>query len=228
MNKYKYILLSFFSLLFSCLSVFSKHFILIAKPGSGKGTFANYIARKYKYIHIGAGDLYRQRSDNNLPASMDILTKIMQKRILFAVEKNQKFILDNAISCWPDWKSWKSFFKSNNLTNDICFIVLEASDQICLNRMRHRIICKKCFNVCKESPELSCEEQKCNECGNKLSRRSKDQNDTFSRKRFNYYYQKTAPLIKTLEESNKYKVIKISSEKDLETLYSIYDRLDAL
>jgi adenylate kinase family enzyme len=228
MTTFKYILLSFFSLIFYCAPIFSKHFILIGRAGSGKGAFANYMAKKYNYIHIGAGDLYRERNDNHLSVDINSLTKIMKKRILLAITNKQKFILDNAIYNWSSWKSWRSFFNKHNLTQDICFIVLEASDQTCLDRIKHRVICKKCFNVCTELTKLSLQEQKCSECGNNLSIRSRDRDDARSRLRFYYYHLQTTPLIRSIEESKEYTVIRISSEKDLEELYTIYDKLNNL
>jgi adenylate kinase family enzyme len=218
----------FFSLLLCATTFFAQNFVLIARPGSGKGTFANYMAKKHHYIHIGLGDLYRQRHDNNLPVTGRILTKILKKRMELAIQNNQKFILDNVISSLDDWKVWKSFLKKNNITNDICFLILEASQQTCKNRMKQRVICRKCFGVYQQSPELSLKNYKCPECANSLSIRSQDRIDKFVLQRFINYDQKTIPLIQEIEKLGQFKVIKISSEKKLEELYEIYDKLNNL
>ena len=38
--------------------------ILFGKPGSGKGTQAEFIKEKYKLVHISTGDLFRQNIKN--------------------------------------------------------------------------------------------------------------------------------------------------------------------
>ena len=38
--------------------------ILFGKPGSGKGTQAEFIKEKYELVHISTGDLFRQNIKN--------------------------------------------------------------------------------------------------------------------------------------------------------------------
>ncbi len=38
--------------------------ILFGKPGSGKGTKAEFVRKKYGLIHISTGDLFRQNIKN--------------------------------------------------------------------------------------------------------------------------------------------------------------------
>ncbi|MCX5921894.1 MAG: nucleoside monophosphate kinase [Candidatus Dependentiae bacterium] len=51
------------AVLFLCLVVHQsfglKHFVLLSAPGSGKGTFSQYMVEKYGYIQICPGDMYR-------------------------------------------------------------------------------------------------------------------------------------------------------------------------
>ena len=37
-----------------------KNFVLFGKPGSGKGTQAEHLSRKYELYHISTGDLFRK------------------------------------------------------------------------------------------------------------------------------------------------------------------------
>jgi len=39
--------------------------ILFGKPGSGKGTQAEFVKNKYDLIHISTGDLFRNNISNN-------------------------------------------------------------------------------------------------------------------------------------------------------------------
>ena len=222
MLKSTYLVTYFVSLTWYFIPITSKHWVLISPPGSGKGTLSQYMVEKYGYIHIGAGDIYRKRMRNNASVEPAIFLEILKRYMVTAIQNNQKIILDNAIASQAQFRFWKSFFQMHNITNDVCFIVLQASDQTCMNRIKQRLVCTKCFNVCKK---LSSKNQHCSQCGNILSKRNED-NDTFVKKRFQYYHQKINPVIKEIEES--FQVIKISSEQSLETLYSIYDELHNL
>ncbi len=226
MLKMKFNILSFFVCACYSLFVFSKHFILISAPGSGKGTFSQYMAEKYGYVHIGKGDIYRQRVDDNLSVDNHTLMKIMKRRILKAVESGKKFIFDNAIDSEDNFEYWKSFFKKHKITEDICFVLFEASDETCINRIKNRLICRNCCYVSKRHPEIPAKYQRCIKCGNKLSTRIEDSLGIIIKWRFKNYYQKIDSMIPKVEKS--FNVIKISSEQSLKTLYDIYDTLHDL
>lgn len=217
--KLKYLLL----IIFHVTVLYSKHFIVICAPGSGKGTFSNYMSKKHGYVHIGMGDIYRKRFDEGKSTESNVLMQIMMQQILTAIKNKKQFILDNAIGSENCWGYWLAFFEKNNLTNDICLIVLEASDKTCMHRMKHRLICKKCFNVSKEIPGLSIKNQKCKECGSSLSIRPQDRIARDVKQRFVNYHQKIIPVIKKIEQI--FPVIKISTEQSLNTLYKLYDEL---
>lgn len=225
MLKLKYIVL-YFLLSFYAPDSMPKHFILISAPGSGKGTFSQYMAKKYGYVHIGLGDICRTRIDNHQSIESKVLNKILRKHMIKTIKNDKQFILDNAITGKECWSQWEAFFEEYNLIDKICFLVLEASDETCINRMKNRIICRKCFHVSKKRTGLAVHDHQCKECGNRLSIRNEDHDSQFLQKRFNRYHEKTNPLIKKLEKS--YHVIKISSEQDLKDLYAIYDQLHTL
>lgn len=226
MLKMRYIILSF--LMGTCYSllIFSKHFVLISAPGSGKGTFSQYMAEKYGYEHIGKGDIYRQRADDNLSVDSHTLMKIMKRRILKAIGSGKNFILDNAIESEANFQYWKSFFKKHNITEDIYFVLFEASDETCINRIKNRLICRNCCYVSTRDPKMSYKNQRCIKCGNKLSIRIEDSFSLIIKWRFKNYYQKIDSMIPVVEKS--FNVIRISSEQALKTLYGIYDKLNDL
>lgn len=214
-----------------CIIIFftnieSKHFVVISKPGSGKGTFSNYMAKKYNYVHIGLGDLTRSRKDNNQSTSLHILNKILKTHIEKTIKKSKQFILDNAITSKSNWHFWETFFHEKMLFDDIYFLVLDASDTTCISRMKDRLICKNCFNVCKKTMGIPITQHICKDCGNKLTIRQEDHDSKFLKQRFEKYHQIIEPIIKKLEKS--YKVIRISSEQPLQDLYTIYDKLHHL
>lgn len=223
MLRNKYIFTFLFSLVLNPIIISSKHFVLISAPGSGKGTFSQYMAKKYGYVHIGLGDICRNRIDRHKSIESKVVNQIMQKQITKAIKNHKNFILDNAITSKKSWELWIEFFKEHNIINDIYYIVLEASDEICISRVKDRLICKNCFNVCTKHKNIPSENQKCTECGTNLSIRKQDHDPSFLIKRFKHYHTQINPIIDTIEKS--YTVIKISSEQPLERLYKIYDEL---
>jgi len=204
----------------------SKNFVVLSKPGSGKGTFSHYMSQKYNYVHIGLGDLTRTRKDNHQSITSQVLNKILKKYIQQTVKNNKYFILDNVITSKNNWKEWQAFFEEKELFNDLYFIVLDASDETCISRMKDRLICRKCFNVTKKIDGIPLSKHNCKDCGNTLTIRQDDHNQQFLQKRFEKYHQIIEPIIQKIEKS--YKVIRISSEQPLEDLYKVYDQLHNL
>lgn len=226
MLKVKYIALSFLICANYSWVILTKHFVLISAPGSGKGTFSQYMAQEYGYEHIGKGDIYRHRVDTHESVDNHTLTKIMKARILKALESSKRFILDNAIDSEANFEYWKAFFKKHNIAEDICFVLFEASDETCIDRIKNRLICRNCCYVSKRNFKIPVKNHRCVKCGNKLSVRIEDSLDLIIKWRFRNYYQKIDSIIPIVEKS--FNVIRISSEQSLKILYAIYDQLHDL
>lgn len=226
MFKIKTIIIFFFTVTLYTQENFPKHFIVISKPGSGKGTFSNYMSKKYGYVHIGLGDLTRTRKDNHQSTTSKVLNKILKQHIQTTVKNKKQFILYNAIISKKNWESWEKFFKEIDIINDIYFIVLDAADETCLYRIKDRLICSKCYNVTKKRNDISISEHYCKDCGIRLTIRKSDCDQQFLQQRFEKYHRVIEPIIKKLEKA--YKVIHIASEQPLQNLYTIYDQLHTI
>lgn len=226
MNKILYSLRFLSIIVCSFTTIICKNFILVSAPGSGKGTFSQYMAKKYGYVHIGLGDLLRTRIAHRRSLKKNLLNKILKKQILQTIKNGQQFILDNAVTSEESWQSWKDFFQGHQLLQDIYFLSFEASDETCLSRMKDRLICRNCFHVSQKTSDMMLCDQQCKECGNPLSIRNGDHNTLFLQKRFHHFHTKTEPFLEQLKKT--YPVIKISSEQPLQNLYKIYDKLHKL
>lgn len=201
---------------------YTKHFVFLSSPGSGKGTFSQYMVQKYNYVHIGTGDIHRWRNDHNLSTQNNIIQEIIIDKISKALENNQNFILDNVISSENSLNFWTNLFRKYKIADQVYFLVLQASDKTCINRMKNRLICRKCFHVSSTTKK----EKKCEQCGNVLTIRSGDHNSKFLKKRFKKYHENIETL--TREIHYPFKLIEISSEQPLEILYKKYDKLHNL
>ena len=83
------------------------NFILFGPPGSGKGTQAVQLARKFDLVHISTGDLFRHEMSNDTPLGLeaksymakgelvpDAITIGMLKNKMEAMTEARGFILD--------------------------------------------------------------------------------------------------------------------------------------
>ena len=124
--------------------------VIFGKPGSGKGTQAEFLKFKYNLIHISTGDLFRHHIINKTPLGLkvnsilengDVVPDKLTIEILEnEVKKNKKasgFIFDGFPRTINQAKKLDDFLES--LAMQISFtIALEAEDEILLNRLFKR------------------------------------------------------------------------------------------
>tara|TARA_B110000438_G_scaffold303723_1_gene366770 strand:- start:1759 stop:2334 length:576 start_codon:yes stop_codon:yes gene_type:complete len=162
--------------------------ILFGKPGSGKGTQAEFLKKKYNLVHISTGDLFRNNIKNKtqlgllaksyidkgglVPDEVTIEMLINQVNINHDVNG---FIFDGFPRTISQAEALDSFMKSINM-KITATISLEAEDSILEERLIKR---------------------------GQLSGRTDDQDIDKIRNRFNEYNTKTSPLKKYYNSINK-------------------------
>jgi len=162
--------------------------ILFGKPGSGKGTQAEFLKKNYNLVHISTGDLFRNNIKNKtqlgllaksyidkgglVPDQDTIEMLINQVNINHDVNG---FIFDGFPRTISQAEALDSFMKSINM-KITATISLEAEDSILEERLIKR---------------------------GQLSGRTDDQDIDKIRNRFNEYNTKTSPLKKYYNSMNK-------------------------
>ncbi|MFQ3350851.1 MAG: adenylate kinase [Candidatus Marivariicella framensis] len=162
--------------------------ILFGKPGSGKGTQAEFLKKNYNLVHISTGDLFRNNIKNKtqfgllaksyidkgglVPDQVTIEMLINQVNINHDVNG---FIFDGFPRTISQAEALDSFMKSINM-KITATISLEAEDSILEERLIKR---------------------------GQLSGRTDDQDIDKIRNRFNEYNTKTFPLKKYYNSMNK-------------------------
>lgn len=130
-----------------------KNFILIGPPGSGKGTQAKLLLKKFKsYYYISTGQLFRnlagKKTDvgervktvvesGGLPFD-DLATTLWMYEIAFNVKKNQGFIADGFPRRLQEAKDLDEFLKFLNREKNTKFLLLEISEKEALKRLPKR------------------------------------------------------------------------------------------
>ena len=124
--------------------------VLFGKPGSGKGTQANFIKNMYNLIHISTGDVFRYNISNNTDLGkmaksyMDkgdlVPDHLTIKMLEGEVNKNLNsngFIFDGFPRTKNQAQILDEFLKNKNLAISMT-IALEVDDEVLIKRLIER------------------------------------------------------------------------------------------
>jgi len=153
--------------------------ILFGKPGSGKGTQAEFLKSKYQLFHISTGDLFRHHISNNtelgalaksyLEEGDLVPDQVTIDMLKDAVENNPEakgFIFDGFPRTTKQAEVLDTFLSEKSMQISAT-MALEVDDDILVERLINR---------------------------GKTSERKDDQDEEKIRNRFEEYNNKTAPL----------------------------------
>jgi len=209
--------------------------VLLGAPGSGKGTQAVTIAKKYGIPHVSTGDIFRANIKGQTPVGIlakefidkghlvpdDVTLAIVENR-LNEKDCDNGYLLDG----FP-----RTIAQAESMTNSLAevgstltaVISLEVSYEILLERMTGRRVCSSCgasFNLQLGKPKV---DGKCDKCGGNLFIRDDDKVETVAA-RLEVYRNQTEPL-KAYYES-KGLLVKINGNQAVDKVFA--DILDAL
>jgi|UniRef100_A0A7C3YT96 adenylate kinase len=196
--------------------------ILLGPPGSGKGTHAELLARRWNLSHIATGDIFRSEITRETPLGLrvkEFLEKgllVPDELVLLVIEQslrkgknrgcvfdgfprtlNQAFELDRILAQW-------------HLAVSFVFL-LEISEAEILRRLTTRRVCRQCqaiYNLESKPPKVS---GKCDICGGELYQREDDMEETI-KKRIRVYQEETKELIPFYEKKGL--LYRVSGEKE--------------
>lgn len=185
-----------------------KNIIFVAPPAAGKGTQSKLLSEKYKIPHISTGDLLRNEINlktdlGNILAdkmqegtliSDDIVLQLLNKR-LDNNDTKEGFILDGFPRNLYQAKALDELLYKSNKKIDYV-LVLDLDIEIAKKRILGRMSCPNCGAVYNSLIEESKPKVDgfCDFDSTKLSRRTDDNEETFSI-RYKTYLNETAPLI---------------------------------
>jgi adenylate kinase len=175
--------------------------IIFGAPGAGKGTYSSRLQAKLGVDVIAMGDIFRESVKQNSALGKkvksfvekgalvpdDVVVEVLKER-LSRVPKGKGFLLDG----FP-----RTIDQANTLegiTNIDVILLLDVPDEIIIQRLSSRRICKKCgevYNIRFLKPKV---EGVCDKCGGELYQRS-DDNPEVIKNRLQVYKNQTEPLI---------------------------------
>ena len=163
--------------------------ILFGKPGSGKGTQAEFVKKKFKLVHISTGDVFRTNISNNTELGAlaksymdsgelvpdDVTIKMLESEVKKNLD-SKGFIFDGFPRTIKQAKILDKFLENQNMEITMT-IALDVDEEILLKRLLNR---------------------------GKQSGRVDDQDEHKILNRFKEYNKKTSPLIDFYEKQNKF------------------------
>jgi adenylate kinase len=181
-------------------------FIIFGPPGSGKGTYASRLQPKLGVDVIATGDLMREIMKEDTPLGRkvkgfvekgqlvpdDVVVEVLKQRLAKSAGK-KGFILDGFPRTIDQAKALEKLVKIDGI------IVLTVPDQIIIERLSSRRICKNCgevYNVRFLKPRV---EGVCDKCGAQLYQRSDDKPEVI-KDRIAVYERQTQPILKYYKE----------------------------
>ncbi|MDD4910226.1 MAG: adenylate kinase [Candidatus Omnitrophica bacterium] len=200
--------------------------VLLGPPGAGKGTQAKLLIEYLKVPHISTGDILREtvKGNSDIAAKVreimnkgelvpdDLVTQMVSLR-LKKEDASKGFILDGYPRNISQAKRLDEILTDKPID---AVIYLEASEDVVIQRLTGRRVCKKCganYHI-KNMPPRS--EGLCDACGAELIQRSDDQADTV-KKRLDVYLKQTSSLIDYY--NNEGILLKLSADEDSDVVY---------
>ncbi len=205
--------------------------IVLGAPGSGKGTQAELLRKKFGLAYIGSGDLLRARAKKNDYTGRKIKEVINKgKRIptpvifklwmdkMESFKQNPKlkgFIMDGSprttleaeiVSQALEWYSWDKNKK---------VIFVDISLREVVNRLTKRRICKKCGRLIPYIGEFK-KLKKCDKCGGELIRRVDDDLKGV-KERLKWFKSEVMPVINYFKKRGE--LTRINGEQSIENVF---------
>ncbi len=192
-----------------------KRIVFLGPPGSGKGTQATLVSKKFNLTHVSTGEIFRKmlkcKSKLGSVIKKYITSgKLVPDKIVFKtiepIIKRKKFLLDGFPRNLKQAKMLEKKLKKNNSNIEKVFY-FNLSDKQVIKRLTSRRTCPSCgknYNIYTIKPK---KDRICDKCGSNLIIRDDDKISTV-KKRLAIYKKETKPLV------NFYKKIGLLKEID--------------
>ena len=215
-----------------------KKLILVAgPPACGKGTQTNRLSEYLNLPHIDTGSLLRAEIaketeegkiaksfiDKGQLVPIDLVATIIGKKLAGEDCKNG-YVLDGYPRSLEQAEKLDEINAKVDTDNEASFkaIYFDIDTQILLERIIYRQSCPVCGEIYNKKFKPSIVEDVCDKCNVALKTRD-DDNEEVAKKRFETYFEQTAPLIEFYE--NKGVLHKIDANGSIE---EVWERLLAV
>jgi adenylate kinase len=233
MKKY---LAALFLCCFSLLNGLDPIVILLGPPGSGKGTFSQFLKENYKVKHVSAGDLIRKEVENKTEIGVQIseivkngqyidpliINKMIAQKVEAFAKSGCSFIIDGFGRERSKIIFLYNLLSDYQLLDRCCVVFLNTEDQECKNRIYSRMVCNNCghvYNLERAKPKKN---SFCDVCGKKLNKRINDNKQIINKRLLDYRKNIEKEY---LFQASLYPSIKINTKRSIDDCLSCYKNL---
>ena len=192
--------------------------VLLGAPGCGKGTQGHRLAESGKVPEISTGDLLREAvaagtalgkaakavMDAGQLISDDIVLGVIRERLTLG-DTGNGFILDGFPRNAAQAEQLDELLDQLGQPIDLALLI-DVDVDVILQRLLGRRTCVSCgasFNIFYAPPRM---DDRCDECGGRLKRRSDDNEETIGN-RLRIYEIQTLPVIDRYREQGRLRVV---------------------
>lgn len=206
--------------------------VLLGAPGAGKGTQAVVLTKKYAIPHISTGEILRTHMKNETEIGKKAKSfiesgQLVPDEVVIAMVKDRLsqsdcekgFILDGFPRNEAQAKALDSCLEELGKEIDAA-LNFDCSEEIILKRLTGRRVCPTCgatYHIDNMPPK---QEGICDKCGEKLTQRKDDQEETI-KNRLKVYRETAEPLLAYYEAKGVLKTI--PADKDYREIEKILD-----
>jgi adenylate kinase len=176
--------------------------ILLGPPGSGKGTQAVLIEKRYGFPKISTGDILRAAVQEGTPLGLkvrdlmnrgelvgdDIVASLVEERIQRPESRNG-YVLDG----YPRNLAQARDVERMDGSRPELALEIALSEQLLLERLSRRWVCLRCKAVTTQAKPGEVPGNRCPECREPLVQRDDDKPEII-RERLKVYQEQTRPL----------------------------------
>jgi len=199
--QWKYLL--FFCIF--CSSLFGRsHFLLIGSPGSGKGTFTQYLMKHGEYEHLCVGDILREEIKketeigqkirdcvaSGLLVPDEITFQLFRKRFVDVLSSQSSIIVDGMVQSPANVQFFDHLLEEFNLEDEFNYVYFSISRSLARERILSRMICEKCGAISNRELQLR---RNCL-CGGMFQSRLDDCQESVDR-RIGRFFERVLPLV---------------------------------
>lgn len=194
--------------------------IIFGAPGAGKGTYSTRMQNQLGVDVIAMGDIFRESVKQNSELGKkvksfvekgalvpdEVVVEVLKER-LSRVPKGKGFLLDGFPRTIAQAETLQKIAKIDVI------LMLEVPDQIIVERLTSRRLCKNCgtvYNIRFLKPKV---EGKCDKCGGELYQRA-DDNETVIRNRLQVYKTQTAPVVEYYKKTKIPFIVNVTTSID--------------
>lgn len=206
------------------------NFTLIGRSGSGKGTQAKLLMKKFgDFCYISTGDLFRDLAKANTDTSArvakivtsgglpfdDLAATLWMHKLAYNLQENQGIMLDGAPRRVREAETLGRFLEFLERKENTFNLLIDISREEAIGRLTKRRVCKECGRLIPWVGEFK-KLKVCDKCGGELITR-RDDNVEAINNRLDYYDNTVVEVVEYYKQQNR--LIKINGEQPIDDVF---------